>query len=80
MDAGDGAPLDVFLPYLNLGLAVLVMLLGLLPRHTADHFVLIGMGYLPALVYAVALIAKVVMGSVDPEAELSKLKYDFKGA
>jgi len=39
-----------------------------------------GFGWLPAGVYLVVLIAKVVMGSVDPEAELGKLRYDFKGA
>jgi hypothetical protein len=39
-----------------------------------------GMGYLPLVVYAIVLISKMVMGSVDPEKELASLKYDYKGA
>lgn len=39
-----------------------------------------GMGYLPLVVYSVVLIAKVVMSSVDPEKELTALKYEYKGA
>lgn len=39
-----------------------------------------GMGYLPLVVYAIILVSKMVMGSVDPEKELSSLKYDYKGA
>ncbi|OAA71256.1 hypothetical protein ISF_01807 [Cordyceps fumosorosea ARSEF 2679] len=35
---------------------------------------------LPAGVYAVVLLAKVVMAGVDPEKELSALRYDYKGA
>ncbi|KAI6756653.1 hypothetical protein HG530_011251 [Fusarium avenaceum] len=39
-----------------------------------------GMGYLPLVVYGIILVSKMVMGSVDPEKELSSLKYDYKGA
>ena len=39
-----------------------------------------GFGWLPAGVYAVVLLAKWMMGSVDPEGELGGLRYGFKGA
>jgi hypothetical protein len=35
---------------------------------------------LPGFVYGFVLLAKVVMGSVNPEAELGALRYEFKGA
>ncbi|EJT76867.1 hypothetical protein GGTG_06781 [Gaeumannomyces tritici R3-111a-1] len=35
---------------------------------------------LPAIVYAVVVAAKLVMASVDPEAELGALRYEAKGA
>ncbi|OAA76092.1 hypothetical protein LEL_05776 [Akanthomyces lecanii RCEF 1005] len=35
---------------------------------------------LPAGVYGVVLLAKIVMAGVDPEKELSALRYDYKGA
>lgn len=38
------------------------------------------LGALPGIVYAVVIGAKVVMASVDPERELSGLKYRYKGA
>jgi hypothetical protein len=40
----------------------------------------VGFGWLPAVVYGVVLLAKVIMGSVDPEAELGGLRYGYKGA
>jgi hypothetical protein len=40
----------------------------------------IGLGNLPAIIYAVVLAAKMVMASVDPEMELGGLKYEYKGA
>jgi hypothetical protein len=67
-----------FLPLLNLGLCVALGLLGMVFRGREE--VWWGFGWLPAGVYAVVLIAKVVMGSVDPEAELGGLRYGFKGA
>jgi hypothetical protein len=39
-----------------------------------------GFGWLPAGVYGVVLLAKWVMGSVDPVSELGGLRYEFKGA
>ncbi|KAK4087415.1 hypothetical protein Purlil1_8263 [Purpureocillium lilacinum] len=77
---GGRSPLDMYLPYLNVVLVAMVALLGLVAGRGAGEFGVIGMGNLPALVYAVVLISKVVMGSVDPEKELSALKYRFKGA
>ncbi|OLN95360.1 hypothetical protein CCHL11_04749 [Colletotrichum chlorophyti] len=75
------SPLEQYLPYLNLGLCAVLVLTGALTRsgerHTFGH---LGLGNLPAFVYVVILIAKVVMGSVDPEKELTALKYDYKGA
>ncbi|GJD02002.1 hypothetical protein ColKHC_10827 [Colletotrichum higginsianum] len=75
------SPLETYLPYLNFGLCVVLVLTGLVTRsgerHTLGH---VGLGNLPAIVYVVILIAKVVMGSVDPEKELAALRYDFKGA
>lgn len=50
-------------------------------RHSHHHnFGWLGLGNLPALVYVVTIIAKVVMASVDPERELAALKYGYKGA
>ncbi|KAI1855150.1 hypothetical protein JX266_000015 [Neoarthrinium moseri] len=88
----DGhGPLGTWLPYLNLGLCALLVLMGLLGAGTAagrgaaagavprswGH---VGLPYLPAVIYAVVLLANVVMGGVDPERELSGLKYEYKGA
>ncbi|UNI20364.1 hypothetical protein JDV02_006458 [Purpureocillium takamizusanense] len=78
--SGSGSPLDMYLPYLNLVLVAMVALLGLVAGRGPGEFGVVGIGNLPALVYVVVLIAKVVMGSVDPERELSALKYRFKGA
>lgn len=75
---GDGSPIERYLPLLNLGLCTLLMLAGMVFRGKDE--VWFGFGMLPGFVYAVVLVAKVVMGSVDPEAELGSLKYGFKGA
>lgn len=40
----------------------------------------VGMGYLPGVVYGASLLAKAMMASVDPEKELSGLKYGYRGA
>lgn len=40
----------------------------------------VGMGYLPGIVYGASLLAKAMMASVDPEKELSNLKYGYRGA
>ena len=74
------SPLEIYLPYLNLGLVVLLALMGLVTKSDAPSFGFIGMGNLPVVVYGVVLLAKMVMASVDPESELSGLKYQYKGA
>lgn len=90
------SPLARWLPYLNTGLCVLLVLSGLLPtsagggggRHEEEgggqqqqqHVGWLGLGNLPAIVYAVVILAKVVMASVDPERELAALRYGYKGA
>ncbi|CAM1510444.1 Fc.00g007790.m01.CDS01 [Cosmosporella sp. VM-42] len=74
------SPLELYLPYLNLGLGVVLALMGWAVGRVANTAVWPGMGYLPLVVYGVVLLAKVVMGSVDPEKELSALRYEYKGA
>lgn len=85
------SPLEKHLPYLNIGLCVILMLSGVFAHgaggvedgesHRHSHqFGWLGLGNLPAIVYGVVIIAKVVMASVDPERELQKLKYEYKGA
>jgi hypothetical protein len=75
------SPLELHLPYLNLGLCLILILMGVLARSEGSNRVgTIGLGNLPAMVYAVVLAAKMVMASVDPEKELGALKYEYKGA
>lgn len=92
--AGARSPLDDNLPYLNALLAVLLAFWGGAVAYKARNFddgVVEGGGgsgalawpvmcTLPAGVYGVVLLAKVVMAGVDPEKELSGLRYDYKGA
>ncbi|KAJ6787000.1 hypothetical protein PWT90_07425 [Aphanocladium album] len=91
--AGARSPLDQNLPYLNALLAALLAFWGGAVAYRARHFdgapaVEDGGGALawpimcnlPAGVYGVVLLAKVVMAGVDPEKELSALRYDYKGA
>ncbi|KAK7423916.1 hypothetical protein QQX98_000788 [Neonectria punicea] len=75
-----GSPLQIYLPYLNLGLGVMLVLMSWVVGRAGNKAVWTGMGYLPLGVYSVVLIAKVVMSSVDPEKELTALKYEYKGA
>lgn len=86
------SPLEKHLPYLNIGLCVILILSGVLANrvvgededgksyHSHHQFGWLGLGNLPAIVYGVVIIAKMVMASVDPERELQKLKYEYKGA
>ncbi|KAI0161390.1 hypothetical protein GGR57DRAFT_355819 [Xylariaceae sp. FL1272] len=76
------SPLEAYLPFLNLGLCAVLILTGLLsPKRVQEqHWGHVGLANLPAVVYAVVLIAKMVMGSVDPERELAALRYEYKGA
>ncbi|KID97985.1 hypothetical protein MAJ_06062, partial [Metarhizium majus ARSEF 297] len=76
----DKSPLEMYLPYLNCVLSGVLVVMGLVLGRGDRSFAWIGMGNLPAIVYAVVLVAKVVMGSVDPERDLGGLKYGFKGA
>ncbi|KAK3321455.1 hypothetical protein B0T19DRAFT_432337 [Cercophora scortea] len=71
--AGERSPLERVLPWLNAGLCGVVGVMGVLGAG-------MGLGWLPAVVYGVVLVAKVVMAGVDPEGELSALRYGFKGA
>ncbi|KAI1210332.1 uncharacterized protein F4807DRAFT_60824 [Annulohypoxylon truncatum] len=76
------SPLARYLPYLNVGLCAVLVVAGLVTRSGASqgHWGHVGLNNLPAIVYGVVLLAKMVMGSVDPERELSALKYEYKGA
>jgi hypothetical protein len=77
VDVDDG-PIRTYLPYLNLGLCGVLTLLGVVVKRKVELWW--GFSWLPAGVYGVVLLAKWIMGSVDPEAELGELKYEFKGA
>ncbi|KAH9908002.1 hypothetical protein F4778DRAFT_777373 [Xylariomycetidae sp. FL2044] len=79
------SPLEHYLPYLNVGLCVVLVLTGLFTRSAAaaaeqQYWGHVGLGNLPAVVYAVVLVAKMVMGGVDPERDLNSLRYEYKGA
>lgn len=78
--SSNRSPLEKFLPLLNLVLTGVLVLMGLVTKSESVSFAWIGMGNLPAVVYGVVLLSKVVMASVDPEGELSGLKYEYKGA
>ncbi|KAI1656194.1 hypothetical protein F4813DRAFT_137577 [Daldinia decipiens] len=79
------SPLAAYLPYLNIAICAVLVLAGLVskPGASADgqqQWGHVGLSNLPAVVYGVVIIAKMVMGSVDPERDLSALRYDYKGA
>ena len=74
---GDG-PIAQYLPYLNIGLCVILGLLGLVVGRRVQLWW--GFGWLPAGVQGIVLLAKLIMGGVDPESELGNLRYGFKGA
>lgn len=92
--APQKSPLERHLPLLNVGLCAVLVLYGLLVQRRGGgtsehydrnedqraHFGWLGLGNLPAIVYAVVIIAKLVMANVDPEKELTALRYDYKGA
>lgn len=92
--AGAASPLDANLPYLNALLALLLSFWGGAVAYKARNFGgddapqggMRGplawpiMCNLPAAVYALVLAAKMAMAGVDPERELSALRYEYKGA
>ncbi|KAG8160106.1 hypothetical protein KVR01_009642 [Diaporthe batatas] len=82
--APQKSPLEKHLPLLNVGLCAVLVLYGLLVRRRGDgaseHFGWLGLGNLPAIVYTVVIVAKLLMANVDPERELTALRYDYKGA
>jgi len=63
---------------MNMGLCVLLGILGVVFKGRSDIWA--GFGWVPGVIWVTVLIAKGVMGSVDPEAELEGLRYEFKGA
>jgi len=75
----EARPIITYLPYLNLSLCILLAIAGLLHRGKEGEL-WYGFRNLPGVVYVVILVAKVIMGSVDPEGELGSLRYEFKGA
>ncbi|KAI0878459.1 hypothetical protein GGS24DRAFT_394989 [Hypoxylon argillaceum] len=77
------SPLEQYLPFLNVAICTLLVLAGLAasPRSAAAPiWAHVGLANLPVLIYVVVLVAKMLMGSVDPERELSALRYEYKGA
>ncbi|KAI0013290.1 hypothetical protein F4779DRAFT_445020 [Xylariaceae sp. FL0662B] len=75
------SPLEQYLPYVNIALCALLVLTGLVSKSAAaERWGHVGLSNLPAIVYGVVLVAKIVMGSVDPERELGTLRYGYKGA
>ncbi|KAH8811786.1 hypothetical protein F5884DRAFT_783426 [Xylogone sp. PMI_703] len=78
LQAHDGGPIAMYLPYLNTGLCVVLSLLSLIGNTRVE--VSNAFGLLPAGVYVTVLVAKSMMASVNPERELEGLKYGFKGA
>ncbi|KAH7356834.1 hypothetical protein BKA65DRAFT_495567, partial [Rhexocercosporidium sp. MPI-PUGE-AT-0058] len=80
LEASDG-PVRTYLPYLNIGLCIVLFGLGgVVARRTGEGVLWWGFEGLPGVVYAVAVLAKWVMGGVDPEGELGSLRYELKGA
>lgn len=74
-------PLELYLPYLNAILVVLLTLTGFVGQLRAKEGQGEGMWFalLPGMVYGVVVIAKGIMGSVDVR-ELEGLRYGYKGA
>ncbi|KAI1438649.1 hypothetical protein GGR50DRAFT_639029 [Xylaria sp. CBS 124048] len=75
------SPLAQYLPFLNLALCAVLIIAGFASSaRGARHWGHVRLANLPALVYAVVLAAKMLMGSTDPERELGALRYGYKGA
>ncbi|TVY48386.1 hypothetical protein LOCC1_G000932 [Lachnellula occidentalis] len=72
-------PMRQYLPYLNVGLCLLLGVLGKQMRERGDGMWWV-LSWLPAAVYVIVLCGKFVMGGVDPGMELEGLRYEFRGA
>ncbi|PSR80284.1 hypothetical protein BD289DRAFT_441036 [Coniella lustricola] len=48
-------------------------------KSLSDQYGWLGLGNIPAVVYVGVLLAKYFMAGIDPESELSALKYPYKG-
>ncbi|KAI1760895.1 hypothetical protein GGR53DRAFT_507966 [Hypoxylon sp. FL1150] len=81
-DNNPRSPLENYLPYMNAGLCAVLVLTGFLSRSAVSqgYWGHVGLSNLPAIVYGVVLVAKIVMGGVDPERDLGALRYEYKGA
>ncbi|EKD12851.1 hypothetical protein MBM_09080 [Drepanopeziza brunnea f. sp. 'multigermtubi' MB_m1] len=75
--ANDG-PIKQFLPYLNVGLCVILLGLGSMVQRKGVA-VWAGFAWLPAAVYGVSVAAKWVIGGVDP-GDLANFRYELRGA
>ncbi|QSZ33215.1 hypothetical protein DSL72_002803 [Monilinia vaccinii-corymbosi] len=90
----ENGPLETYLPTLNLVLSFVLGILGALLKskyqsRSQTSGATVGVGpdifwtgfeWLPLIIYFVTLLAKTVMGSVNPEEELGSLRYRYKGA
>jgi len=79
------SPIIQHLPWMNMVLSMVVALAGWLNQRMSSHYsgwigVLAGLGNLPLLINIVVVVAKRTMAEVDPEKELSGLRYMYKGA
>jgi len=72
-------PIRQHLPYLNIGLCVMLGVLGKLVNERGDGMWWV-LSWLPGSVYLIVVCGKFVMGGVDPGRELDGLRYGFKGA
>ncbi|KAK4455523.1 hypothetical protein QBC34DRAFT_460498 [Podospora aff. communis PSN243] len=86
MDMDVSSPLLQHLPVMNLVLSVVVAVAGWLNHRWLVGYYqdavwrLAGLGNLPLVINGVVIVAKMMMAGVDPEKELNKLRYGYKGA
>jgi hypothetical protein len=80
MEGGMGkGPLELYLPYLNAVLVVLLALAGFVGQQRAKEGEGLWFALLPGLVFGFVGVAKGIMGSVDV-GQLERLRYGYKGA
>jgi hypothetical protein len=77
---GEDGPIRKYLPILNVALCIMILGLGKLVSAKDDGGEWIILNALPTGAYTVVILGKWVMAGVDPERELTELKYDLKGA